>query len=532
MHGTPHTQRHDSAAGHSFRLGLALAVLLLTALVSAPFFAAAANPPVSGYIFWLDADQSQTPTLFQDENQQIPATDGTRVAAWMDKSPSGWHVSNPADVAFAGLDEDWKPIYRIDQQYGKPAVRFEVHNVGPNEWDFLSTAELQQGLQGNSYTFFIVARRLAPEHQEGLLSLWSSDLAGNGSWDSQRPGGARVGHTSRESSPFVLGDARDDKILSSHPYLDNHYATLLFCSKYTGTKNTSYLNGVAGAEVDYPKPGFTGYFSSERIQLGAMSDDLVYPPSCYDYFEVLIYPGALSEADRVDVENYLNNKWGIWAVPSGVSLTVSAHTTQDGYLTPVQVNVIRPDQGSSELPVQLRLTSTATYGVDYILYPWDGTGLVTIPAGANSASFSVYIIPDSRVEGDETVTFEIVPTDPPSYTILAPSSQTITIKNDDANQIPTSGWQLIDLGTGVYGTSAYGMGINTVDAVSGRGQAVGSQSGYYGSSKTNLAFRWDNGSMVLRRWPAGWYFSAPNSSAWAVAASINDASTIVGHVGG
>ena len=144
-HTPTHTQRHDSAAGHSIRLGLACVVLLLNALLLTRFSAAAADPPVAGYIFWLDADQSVTQTLFQDENQ-TPATDGSRVAVWMDKSPSGWHVSNPADVAFAGLDEDWKPSYRIDQQYGKPAVRFEVHNFAPPEWDFLNSSSRKSKL--------------------------------------------------------------------------------------------------------------------------------------------------------------------------------------------------------------------------------------------------------------------------------------------------------------------------------------------------------------------------------------------------
>jgi hypothetical protein len=469
----------------------------------------------SRVIFWLDANDSST--LYQDQNQTPADDDGEVVGVWMDKSANGWHVSNPADVSFPGLDDDWKPILKLNHQNGKPAVRFEVHSLDPAEWDFLKTTAAS--LQGNSYTFFVVARRLAPEHQEGLLSLWSSDQEGNNSWDSIRPGGARVGHTSRESSPFVLGDARDDTILSRHDYLDNYFATLLYCSKYNGANNVAYLNGAAATAVN-----FTSAFSSERIQLGAMSDFQVYPPSSYDYFEVLIYNTALNDADRVAVEGYLNGKWAISGGPSGVSVTASANNTREAYDTPVQVNVVRPDT-SGDLTANVALGGTATFGVDYVAYPWDGSGTVTIPDGANSVSFGLYLIPDSRAEGGETVTVTI---QSGSYTVLAPSSQTITITDDDSNAMPANGWQLIDLGTGVYGNSAYGMGINTVDGGGGRGIAVGYQSGYYGNGQIGPAFKWNNGSSSVLFWNAAWN-SFPTK--WAAALAINNAGTIVGHSG-
>jgi len=514
---------HVIPSKHSLtvRFALAFAVIALLLTAFAPRSHGQTQPP-GAPIFWLDADQSVTQTLYQDQSLTIAATDGSPVAGWKDKSGNNWHVFNPAEYSFQGLDDSWKPIYRVNQHFGKPAVRFEVHNVEPAEWDFLKTTSPSVSLQGTSYTFFVVARWLAffpVQPLEGLLSIYSApDGDSQGDWDSiagpdeqhATPTGVRVGH--RDEPTGSLTDGRNAKDLSAVP-LPSAGVPFLYCSKFDGVANTAYLNGVAGTPV--VNEGTSGNFSAERIQLGAMSGWLVPAANC-DIFEVLIYAGSLSDAERVAVEQYLNNKWAYVGAPSGVSLTVSAHTTQESYLTPVQVNVTRPDT-QGDLTVNVALGGTATYGVDYLAFPWDGSGTVTIPNGANSVSFGLYLIPDSRAEGGETVTATI---QTGSYTILAPSTQNITIVDDDLNQMPPLGWKITDLG---QGTTSYARGINTLV---GGAQAVGHSDSWSYYGYVNMGFRHYNGyeTWLFPTWSVpsgGWAASA--------AAAINNNGVSVGY---
>jgi hypothetical protein len=89
---------------------------------------------------------------------------------------------------------------------------------------------------------------------------------------------------------------------SAHP---GDETAFLFASRYDGANNIVYVNGVAGDP--YPS---TGNFSAESISLGARSATLDHFNN-YDYFEVLIYDFALSDAYRQAVETYLLTKYSL-----------------------------------------------------------------------------------------------------------------------------------------------------------------------------------------------------------------------------
>jgi hypothetical protein len=459
-------------------------------------------------IFWLDADDPDT--LFQDQAQttEVVANDDP-VGAWVDKSSNGWDVSCPGQWdpnPFAG----WKPKFKTNRLNGKPSVRFES-NYPSFDWDFLETRAAS--LQDTSYTFFVLCRRfsLFPQQVEGLLSIFSSDQYGQGG-DSKVPGGARIGSSvSYPDAPLGISDARDDYEHLSEFVHPGNDATMLWCSRYDGTANTAYLNGAAG-----PSIRFTTSFTSEVIQLGANNDGGgLYPPADYEFFEVLIYNGALNDAERAAVENYLNAKWAIQPV-----ITVSASPSSVGEAGgSIQITVSRTGT-SGNLDVYLGFTGTATFGADYNITGMSGNGFVTIPAGQSQASVTLIPIQDLRAEGTETVI----------ATVLGAYTTPITITDDDQNAMPANGWQLIWVEP-QYVMASYGMGINTVsDGGTGwRGQVAGASSGYYGNSQTNFAFSWNNGVTVLRRWPAA--YDGYWTTKWSAGNSLNAIGTIVGHVG-
>ncbi len=112
-----------------------------------------------------------------------------------------------------------------------------------------------------------------------------------------------------------------------------------------------------------------------------------------------------------------------------------------------------------------------------------------------------------------------------SYAVGTPSAQTLTVLEDDANQMPLNGWSLIDLGN-MGGLAIYGSGINTIpDGAGGwRGQAVG----FVSAAPPNLnflGFKWDNGSSSYLYPPVG--FSSPSCQG----NSVNDTCTVIGQSG-
>jgi hypothetical protein len=101
-----------------------------------------------------------------------------------------------------------------------------------------------------------------------------------------------------------MGDCRLDILLSetAHPGDD---IAFIYGSKYNGTTNTAYINGVAG-----PSAPSVGKFSAETITLGARNTILSHFNK-YEYFEVMIFDCALSDAYRNVVETYLRSKYSL-----------------------------------------------------------------------------------------------------------------------------------------------------------------------------------------------------------------------------
>jgi hypothetical protein len=244
----------------------------------------AADPRV---VFWLDS--ADPATLFQDTAGQTPVTAaGQFVGMWADKSQNGWHVT--ANGGAAG-----KPTFRTNRQNGRPAIRFDGTS------DSMST--LLASLDGSQYTVFAVGRRMASRNLEGILSIHSANSV---DYDSNESTCVGLGFND------LLGDARNNALTSnlSHP---GSGVSFMYASKYNGTTNTVYLNGVAAAPV--PSPGL---FSAETITLGARGSNLT-SFNCYEYFEVLIFDFALSDEYRHAVEAYLGAKYAFqdsqWAPP-------------------------------------------------------------------------------------------------------------------------------------------------------------------------------------------------------------------------
>ena len=87
--------------------------------------------------------------------------------------------------------------------------------------------------------------------------------------------------------------------------------------------------------------------------------------------------------------------------------------------------VTRTGSTTASLDVFYTVTGTATNGTDYTTL----AGSITIPAGQSSATINVGPIDDTDVEGAETVILTLV--DAAGYSVGTPSTDTVTIADDD-----------------------------------------------------------------------------------------------------
>jgi hypothetical protein len=244
---------------------------------------------IAGLVFWLDS--SDAATLAQDEAGTTPAVaDNAPVARWADKSGSGWHMLSPNGVA--GGNDTNRPALKTAIINGKPVIRT---NGTISFMRRITTISIT----GDDLTVFAVTRRVAfVDANEALLSIASS--ASN---DFDNVEGTVIGHS---VSSTDISDSRDDVILSdlTHP---SNGTSFIYSSKYDGTNQIGYLNGVAGTPV-----ACAGSFSSEKISLGFRNSAAsISNPNNRDYAEILIYDSDLSDANREAVESYLAAKWGL-----------------------------------------------------------------------------------------------------------------------------------------------------------------------------------------------------------------------------
>src|SRR5207237_2314670 len=94
--------------------------------------------------------------------------------------------------------------------------------------------------------------------------------------------------------------------------------------------------------------------------------------------------------------------------------------------------VYRTGDTGTPLTVNYTVGGTATPGADYALL----SGSVTIAADQVSATITVAVIDDLLAEGDETVILTLTPS--VNYTVMSPSTATVTITDNDVPGVSIS----------------------------------------------------------------------------------------------
>lgn len=215
---------------------------------------------IAGCKLWLDFADADT--LFTDAGSTKVTTDGDLIYQVNDKSGNGNHIHQPT----AGD----RPEYKTGTKNGLNSVYFSggteerLYNISafkhnfPLSFIFIFTFE---GGSGANVHFDFGRNRLSPR---GGYQIYSGAYLSSG------------GTFSGNIVSVVLDT-------TSQFYINGE-------TKNSGNAGTNGANGIC---IGNRYPGETS-------------------PTKGHYFEVLLYSGALSSADRETVEAYLNNKWDIY----------------------------------------------------------------------------------------------------------------------------------------------------------------------------------------------------------------------------
>ncbi len=252
-------------------------------------------PPVAGSTVWLDGAD-----INGDGIANNPAS-GTAVSAWTTKSGSvsaaQGNAANQPTVLTGGIN-------------GKDVIHFD-RSTGVKYLD-LSSASLNALLDG-PHTFFVVAR---------TNNGGASDVASTGN-DTQAlvgttgfhsyiyfTGGTTSGSTGITSNNFNIITSPFTSVAASQPYTQGNVAVIdsVVTEGGTGSSLQLFLNGVGSA------------VSSNSLQLYDYATNLIRIGAAFtsgnntmaltgDIAEIILYPSALSAANRQAVEAYLNEKW-------------------------------------------------------------------------------------------------------------------------------------------------------------------------------------------------------------------------------
>ena len=207
---------------------------------------------IPGLVLWLKADS-------------LALADGDAVTTWTDSSGLG----NNATQAVV----DNKPLYKVNIINGKPVVRYD----GIDDLLDVTTLAINQ-----PDTIFIAV---------------DLDVVTGGHHFFDTSGGARqlingAGWGMYAGTPLDGVGAPD-----TNPYI--------LSAVFNGVSSALYANGTLKVSGDAGANGLSGNI---HICAGTGGADVAIDG---DVSEVIIYSSALSDANRMKVEDYLSAKWGI-----------------------------------------------------------------------------------------------------------------------------------------------------------------------------------------------------------------------------
>jgi hypothetical protein len=261
---------------------------------------------ISGLQLWLDADDPRT--LYSDTSGTTKATtDGTAVALWVDKSGNGRNASQSTAAS--------RPAVKSAFTNGRNVLNFDGSNDTLTVPSSTSTFKF---LHSTASTVFIVVQYKATGTYRSYFTTASS---------SNHVGYIIFSNTDNTSYiPWIAGGVGGSLVVSNQSaanYIDASQAYLV-CAASDPTNATaanraiSYKNGTAPYKNNVST--LTPSTANSTYDLAIGSEGNTYFANVY-IAEIVVYNALLTASQRIQVETYLNNKWGLWSIftPSSIS---------------------------------------------------------------------------------------------------------------------------------------------------------------------------------------------------------------------
>ena len=220
--------------------------------------------PTSTPILWLRADKGVI-------------LSGSTVSSWLDQSGNGYNASQS--------NASYQPLYVPNALNGKPVLRFD----GANRFLLISNSAIPI----DKHTIFIVFKTYNTSSQS-IFGIWYSKPG----WNFVLSSGVYT-YIIDKSSAYITGTA---------PTIG---ANNLFSLTFDGSNVKSYNSG---SLIQNDSSIYSSVYSntSDALAIGIATNGVsTADPFNGDIAEIVIYNTALSDAERITVENYLKNKYAL-----------------------------------------------------------------------------------------------------------------------------------------------------------------------------------------------------------------------------
>ncbi|MCE3255108.1 MAG: hypothetical protein K0R25_602 [Rickettsiaceae bacterium] len=237
---------------------------------------------IEGVLLWLE------PTIEKNISTS-ERSNGTKVTNWYDYNPQ----SKDGLVATQATASN-KPVYEESAINGLPAIRFSNGQAGGTG----SNGNLQINLpkySGTTLHAFLVCKRIAYVANSNYVAFYNST---GQDWDN-----TQSMMMNWQGSATTFRAIRSSHLATfTHP---NNGSPYIISTKFNGTTNTSYLNGIAGTTT----ANVTGNFGFDKVIIGARSD--TNNSINGNIAEIIVFDHALTSSEDTEVLRYLGKKWDI-----------------------------------------------------------------------------------------------------------------------------------------------------------------------------------------------------------------------------
>ncbi|MFT7086743.1 MAG: prepilin-type N-terminal cleavage/methylation domain-containing protein [Rickettsiales bacterium] len=223
-------------------------------------------------------------TTMPDSINYLEASNNSVVSVWRDIS----NISFTAKDAQSTLTN--QPFYIVDGINGLPVLRFDGAN------DFFTYDG--SFLANSDYTIFVVEQRRSASKN---FFLGGSDL-------STTNGNLHLGYFDTDIVYFALYNNFQDSAVTSYSSPTPVINSFRFNSSNSVSK-TYYRNGVLQTLVCNTCDAAASLISYNGAMIGSAATETNFFNG--DIAEIIMFTRALSNQERLDIEEYLGRKWGI-----------------------------------------------------------------------------------------------------------------------------------------------------------------------------------------------------------------------------